>query len=276
MSSATTNTSELTAGTPAGESREWNWHPDLPINTSPVFEKPPRPFASLRWYAGAWLPISELLLYVVIAFAVWSWLQPPLEQTQTLAPGWIAAIWLRNIAMLVAFATILHLWLYTWKKQGDALRYDRRGPTAKARIFAFGSQLWDNVAYSLISGVGIWTIYEAGLWWGYANSVLPTVTLSANPVWFVLWFPLIGVWYSFHFYWAHRFLHWAPMYRRVHSVPSPQYCGRPLVGFFDAPDRTCVVPVIAADPSGRPVAPHSHAVSLLLADAGDDDVPLWL
>ena len=66
MSSETTNTSELTAGTPAGESREWNWHPDLPINTSPVFEKPPRPFASLRWYAGAWLPISELLLYVVI------------------------------------------------------------------------------------------------------------------------------------------------------------------------------------------------------------------
>ena len=178
--------------------------------------------------------------------------------------------------MLVAFATILHLWLYTWKKQGDALRYDRRGPTAKARIFAFGSQLWDNVAYSLISGVSIWTIYEAGLWWGYANSVLPTVTLSANPVWFVLWFPLIGVWYSFHFYWGASVPALGPDVPPRALSASPQYCGRALVGLFDAPDRTCVVPVIAADPSGRPVAPHSHAVSLLLADAGDDDVPLWL
>ena len=37
-------------------------------------------------------------------------------------------------------------------------------------------------------------------------------------VWFILWFPLIGVWYSFHFYWTHRFLHWQPLYNHVHAV----------------------------------------------------------
>ena len=231
MTSMRENAGSLIAGKSAGESREWNWHPALPIDTSPVFETPPRPFASLRWYRDAWLPVSELALYLVIAIAVWAWLQPGPEQTQTFEPGWIAAIWLRNIVMMTAFATFLHLWLYTWKKQGDALRYDRRGPTAVARSFAFGRQLWDNVAYALLSGVTIWTIYETVLWWGYANGALPTVTFAANPIWFVLWFPLIGIWYSFHFYWMHRFLHWGPMYRKVHSVHHRNIAVGPWSGF---------------------------------------------
>ena len=163
MSQTQSPTSELVAGAAAGESREWNWHPSLPIETSPVFKALPRPFASLKWYADAWLPLSELALYVLLAWAVWAWVQPDPLATQALAPGWIAAVWLRNIALMTVFATFLHLWLYTWKKQGDALRYDRRGPTATARVFAFGSQLWDNVAYALISGVTIWTLYEVGL-----------------------------------------------------------------------------------------------------------------
>ena len=231
MSQTQSPTSELVAGAAAGESREWNWHPSLPIETSPVFKALPRPFASLKWYADAWLPLSELALYVLLAWAVWAWVQPDPLATQALAPGWIAAVWLRNIALMTVFATFLHLWLYTWKKQGDALRYDRRGPTATARVFAFGSQLWDNVAYALISGVTIWTLYEVGLWWGYANDALPMVTLAENPVWFVLWFPLIGIWYSCHFYWVHRLLHWAPLYRRVHSVHHRNIAVGPWSGF---------------------------------------------
>ena len=231
MASPNIQAAELVAGSPAGESREWNWHPSLPIETSPVFKKPPRPVASLKWYSGAWLPVSELLLYVLIAIAVWSWVQPSPTQTQSLELDWVALVWLRNVVMLTLFASFLHIWLYRWKLQGDELRYDRRDPTAKARLFTFGSQLWENVAYSLISGVTIWTIYEVGLWWGYANAVLPTVTLSQNPVWFVLWFPLIGTWYSFHFYWAHRFLHYAPVYRKVHSVHHRNIAVGPWSGF---------------------------------------------
>ena len=82
----------------------------------------------------------------------------------------------------------------------------------------FGSQLHDNVTWTLASGVTIWTLYECGLWLAYANDVAPMVTLADNPVWFVLWFPLIGVWYSLHFYCVHRLLHWKPLFDRVHSV----------------------------------------------------------
>ena len=231
MSSPEIDASQLVAGAPAGESREWNWHPALPIDTSPVFEAPPRPFASLKWYLSAWLPISELAIYVLIAIAVWMWLQPAPDLTQSLELWWVVAVWLRNIVMFTLVAAALHLWLYTWKKQGDALRYDRRGPTANARLYAFGSQLWDNVAYSLLSGVTIWTFYEVGMWWGYANGWLPTVTLAGSPVWFVAWFVLIGIWYSFHFYCVHRFLHWGPMYRRFHSVHHRNIAVGPWSGF---------------------------------------------
>lgn len=231
MSSSKIDASELVAGSPAGESREWNWHPALPIDTSPVFKAPPRPFASLKWYLNAWLPISELAVYVLIAIAVWTWLQPAAELTQSLQFNWVAAVWLRNLVMFTTIATALHLWLYTWKKQGDALRYDRRGPTATTRLYAFSNQLWDNVSYSLVSGVTLWTVYEVGLWWGYANGWLPTVALKENPIWFVIWFPIIGVWYSFHFYWIHRFLHWGPMYRYFHSVHHRNVAVGPWSGF---------------------------------------------
>ena len=30
----------------AGTSKEWNWHPDLPVAVTPLFSWPPRPIAS--------------------------------------------------------------------------------------------------------------------------------------------------------------------------------------------------------------------------------------
>ena len=43
---------ELVLGTPAGESKSWNWHPDIPIKTNPLFEFPLDLAAILRWYAA--------------------------------------------------------------------------------------------------------------------------------------------------------------------------------------------------------------------------------
>ena len=202
---------------PAGESKSWNWHPDLPIQYSPIFSFPPKPSAILRWIASAWLPLTELTCYLLLAIAVWKWVQPSLENTTTVAAGWIVAVWLRNILMMTAIATVLHLWLHSWRMQGDRFRYMRTSPTAAGSKFLGGQQLRDNVFYTLASGVTLWTIYECLMWLAYANGIAPMVTLAGNPVWFVLWFLLIGIWYSFHFCWVHRLLHWQPLYRRFHS-----------------------------------------------------------
>lgn len=209
---------ELAIGTPAGESKSWNYHPQIPIRYSPLFSFPPNPVAVLKWFAGAWLPFTELTLYLLIAIVVWRWIQPPLAETTTPQAGWIGALWARNVIMMTAIASFLHLWLYRWRKQGDAYRFMRSAPTAAANKFLGGRQLRDNVFWTLASGVTIWSLFESIMWLAYANGVAPRVGFAEHPAWFILWFPLIGIWYSFHFYWVHRFLHWKPMYDRFHSV----------------------------------------------------------
>ena len=219
------------ANTPAGESPEWNWHPDLPVAVSPLFDWPPRPVATFRWFVQNWLPITEFTIYLIIALAVWALLQPGLDQTREFEAGWIFSVWLRNIIMMTAVAAGLHLWLYGWNRQGLSFKYDRRGLAEKNRTFAFNSQLWDNVFWGLASGVTVWTIYEVLLWRLYSNSAISVITFSDNPVWFVALFLLLPVWQSFHFYWVHRVLHWPPLYRLAHSVHHRNVSVGPWSGF---------------------------------------------
>ena len=62
----------------AGESKEWNWHPDYPVAVSPIFSWPPKPIATLKWFTLYWLPITESLIYALLAVGVWFFLVPPL------------------------------------------------------------------------------------------------------------------------------------------------------------------------------------------------------
>ena len=222
---------ELVIGTPAGASSAWNWHPDIPIRYSPLFEWPLKPLAIVKWFVLAWLPLTELVCYLVLAIVIWRWVQPPPAETTTLAFGWVSGVWLRNIVMMALIATVLHLWLHTWRKQGDTYRYMRNLPTAKHKKFLGGRQLTDNMFWVLTSGVTLWSAYEVLLWLAYANGISPTITFAEHPIWFVLWFPLIGIWYSFHFYWIHRFLHWKPMYDHFHSVHHRNVTTGPWSGF---------------------------------------------
>ena len=176
------STEELVLGTPAGESKSWNWHPDIPIKTNPLFEFPFDLVATIKWFAAAWLPITEFGVYLVLAFGVWFWLTPPLVEMETLAVGWVGALWARNLFLLTAFATLLHLWLYTWKGQGDGTRFMRSAPTLKHRRFLAGDQLKDNVFYTLVSGVTVWTVYETAMWLAYANGLVPILAFSDNPI----------------------------------------------------------------------------------------------
>jgi sterol desaturase/sphingolipid hydroxylase (fatty acid hydroxylase superfamily) len=89
---------------------------------------------------------------------------------------------------------------------------------AKGRSFTFNSQLWDNMFWTLASGVTVWTGYEALLFWAMANGYAPVLGFWDNPIWFLLLFPLTPLWISFHFYWIHRALHWPPLYRLAHAL----------------------------------------------------------
>ncbi|MFT5651777.1 MAG: lathosterol oxidase, partial [Yoonia sp.] len=96
----------------------WNHVPVVPLQVSPFFQWPLRPLDMLAWVWNAWFLITEKLIIVGIAFISFYWFQPPLEETKTLAFGWIAEMYVRNFILMTAVAGGLHLYFYTFTKQG--------------------------------------------------------------------------------------------------------------------------------------------------------------
>ncbi len=200
-----------------GTRKEWNHTPELPIQISPLFRWPLRPLEILRWFWDSWFLISERLILVALAFLSWYWLQPALERSQTFAFDWVALMWLRNATLMTLVAGGLHLWFFTFRGQGDTLKYDPRD-LAKGRMFTLGNQTYDNIFWTLVSGVTVWTAYEALMIWAFANGYLSILRYNAHPIWFIAIFFLIPIWESFYFYWIHRWLHWRPLYKLAHHV----------------------------------------------------------
>ena len=199
-------------------SREWHWHPDLPIPNSPVFAWPPRPLAAVKWLAGYWLALSMVVIEVGLAFLVWYTLQPGPDQTASFALDWIALMFLRNLLLIFLVAGGLHLYFYTFRRQGRLLKFEARELARNKKAFAFRDQVLDNMFWTCASGVTVWTGFEVLYVWALANDLVPTTSFASNPVWFLAGFVLIPIWSSFHFYWIHRALHWPPLYRAVHSL----------------------------------------------------------
>ncbi|MDP5220345.1 sterol desaturase family protein [Ruegeria sp. 2205SS24-7] len=196
----------------------WHHTPNVPLKVSPFFQWPLRPVAMLRWVWNSWFLITERLIIVGIAFISVAFFQPQLAATQTLAFGWIVEIWLRNIVLMCLVAGGLHLYFYTYTKQGQRLKYDPRPLMKNGRQFTLGGQIRDNMFWTLASGVTVWTAYEVLLFWAMANGYAPVLTWADSPVWFIALFLLIPVWESFYFYWIHRMLHIPFLYKHVHAL----------------------------------------------------------
>jgi lathosterol oxidase len=201
-----------------GFADKWNHIPQVPVGVSPMFALPPNFGAILRWTLRQWLVFTERSILVVISLLSWLFFQPSLEVTATLSADWIAALYIRNLLLMVAVAGGLHLYFYSRKTQGDALRYDKRDLSDQKKIFSFKNQLADNMFWTLASGVTIWTLYEVLMFWAMGNGYAPVLYWSDNPIWFTLLFLLTPIWISFHFYWVHRWLHWPPLYRLAHAL----------------------------------------------------------
>ena len=196
----------------------WNHVPDVPLQVSPLFSWPPRPREIMAWFIGAWIPFTVQLGIVGLAFVSFYAFQPPLEVNQTLAVGWIAEMYLRNLVLMSLVAGGLHLYFYSFTKQGRTLKYDPRPLMKNGKQFTWGGQVRDNMFWTLGSGVAIWTAYEVLMFWAMANGFAPVLTWAANPVWFIALFLLIPIWESFYFYWIHRLLHVPFLYRHVHAL----------------------------------------------------------
>lgn len=195
----------------------WNYQPAPPVTLAPFYDWPPHPIAVVKHVLKTWNPLSERFVSLLVAVLIWCGFSPSLERTAELQLDWIMEIWLRNFLLVLTVAGGLHLYLHTFNRQGNDLRYDARDFARKSKIFHFGNQVWDNMFWTLTTGVFFWTAWEVAMMWAYANGVAPYMTFESNPVWFVVLILLIPYWASFYFYWMHRTIHWRPLYKYVHS-----------------------------------------------------------
>ncbi|OED36138.1 desaturase [Chromatiales bacterium (ex Bugula neritina AB1)] len=201
------------------EDTRGNWVPDARISYGPFFSWPPQAKALFKWffgYPGYFLPWNAL--YAVLAILIWQFLTPSLESFTASTAYWIGVILARNVILALLVYGGWHLWFYVWQKQGTAFKYNRKWPKKQSSAFLFNNQTADNMFWTLVSGVPIWTAYEVLLLWAYASGHATMLNFSDHTLTFVLLFFLVPFIHEVGFYFAHRSLHWPPLYRVAHKL----------------------------------------------------------
>ena len=196
---------------------KWHFQPDLGEQLAPFYHWPPRLLASLRYIVASWGPGGLRIYLVGLALLTWFYLSPSLERCQEWRFDWVAQIWIRNLVLMGLLAGGLHLYFYSWRKQQDDEHYDLRPMLRNSRMFDFGNQVYDNMFWTLVSAVAVWSAYESLLMYAYANNYAPMLSFADNPLWFVALLFLLPWWAGLHFYAQHRLLHTPWLYRIAHS-----------------------------------------------------------
>ena len=195
------------------------WRPNKLVSYGPAFAWPPDPKALLKWFfgfPGYLLPWNAL--YAGAAVLIWLYLTPSLETMATFSYSWAGLVLLRNLVLATVVFGAWHMWLYYWRRQDTAFKYNRKWPTERSKTFLFSNQTYDNMFWSLASGVPIWTAYEVLFLWSYASGIAPIISFSEHPAGFIALFFLVPFIHEVGFYIGHRILHWPPLYRTVHHL----------------------------------------------------------
>jgi sterol desaturase/sphingolipid hydroxylase (fatty acid hydroxylase superfamily) len=193
------------------------YQPPDPIGHPPLYDWPPRPLATLKWIVtGLMFPWG--FFFTALAVATWRWLTPAASTMQSLSPAWMGLIWLRNAALLAIVAGGLHWWLYIRRSQDLDFKFNVRWPATDSRKFLWRHQVKDNIFWSVVSGVTVWSIYESLTMWMWADGRIPRAEWGSAPVYLGLLVLGVFFWGTTHFYLNHRLLHWEPLYRTAHEL----------------------------------------------------------
>jgi len=200
------------------QSKDWNYHPDLPLADGSVFRWPPKAGFIARWFARNWLTLSERVMMVLLAVALWLWVYPDFSH-----------LWVSNFALVAICAGALHWYFFMRKAQGTALKFDKRDMARGNRLWSFANQVHDNMFWSLGSGVFFLTLFSALTMWLMANGYAPSITPLSNPA------ASCAV----------------PLYERARAASS-QRQRRPMVRLFHASCRTPALLLVALHPLDCP------------------------
>lgn len=276
---------------------KWAFTPELPLRTAPIARRPLEPAELARHMASVWQPLSSRMVILAVSIVAWLWFSPTVAEASVIRPGWVVEILIRNYAVVLASAGLTHLWLYTWRRQGEELRYDSRPLARKKRIFLFGDQVKDNMFLTLVGAVPIGTAWEVFIWWSYGNGVNLWARLAGSGaetaglltwsggwdhrLWFVILLLIVPVYSNNHFAVVHWLLHRGPAYRRIHSVHHKNVNVGPWSGLAMHPVEHLVLYsdvwlflVIPSSPLHLLFAVMHHHVGAPLSHTGYDGIYL--
>jgi len=138
---------------------------------------------------------------------------------------------------------------------------------------------WDKLAHNAFwtsSGIVIWTLYENVLCYlwatgrlSYINDITSYTTIEGGLA-FLAALMAVPIWRSVHFYFAHRLLHYTPLYQQVHSLHHRNTDIEPFSGLCMHPVEhlyyyACILPSLIFHVS--PFAFLWNGVHLLLSPA---------
>ena len=203
-----------------------DWSPSARIEIAPLFALPLKPLALVKWLPHYFLPWN--LLFAVSAVAYWRLVVPPAATLKTLNVSWALWLFVVNCVAVFLFYSAFELRLYVQRAQRQRFKYNAKFPNDHPNgAFWFKSQNIEGMLRTFVTGVPIWTAFEVGLLWAYANGIGRWIDFADHPFYLVALALAVPIYHETHFFLVHRLIHWGPLYRWVHSVhhnsvnPSP-------------------------------------------------------
>jgi sterol desaturase/sphingolipid hydroxylase (fatty acid hydroxylase superfamily) len=208
-----------------------DWQPPEVLSYAPIFNWPPKPFSILKWifgYPGFFLPWG--LVYMAVPVVTWLYFTPDMQSMKNFAWGWVIYIFVRNLVLISLVLAAWHLWLHVKKAQGTDWKYSNKWFVRDNPVFMFRNQTLDNLFWTVVSAVPIWSAFEVVTMWLYANHHIPYISPREHPVYFVLMMCAVPLLRETHFFFIHRLIHWGPLYRWVHYLHHNNVNVGPLSG----------------------------------------------
>ena len=188
-------------------SEEVDWRPEIIEKDQSPYNWPFKPMKGLMWLKDYLFGPVEIF-HTVLGLVVWFFLTPDLREMKIFSGDWMLSLYLRNVALLFLVTGSVHFWLYNKKGQGEQYQFDKTGLRKKDSRFWFKDQTLENMFFGIVSGCGIWTLYESFTYWMFANGyILFPVEWLESPIYIVILFLLIPHIRTHHFYFTHRLSH---------------------------------------------------------------------